>query len=307
MKASDEKGSRAYNNQPLVIKANEETILRVENYDEGGEGVGYHDYDADWLLNMASNPSHNCNAGVGTGNMDQNYRKGECVDVSYIDPKNPDLCNVGYVVAGEWLRYTVDVEKAGYYRILPYANAHKSANVIALSVDGKNAVRDLNDKENTSIGAVKIKVNGAGQSDGGYDDWAYTRLYSDYDGKDQSNTDYGIYFDHAGKQTISLTFFTESAGLGPIRFVPENVDNTWAEDVKSDALCHIYPNPTADGSFTVETSGAASVEVFDAMGRLCFTARVDGTGLLNTGLGAGLYVVKVKTDNALHVKKLVVK
>ena len=173
--------------------ANKESILRVENYDDGGQGVGYHDYDADWLFSLSNG---NCNAGVGTNNMDQNYRPGECVDISYIDQDEKDYCNIGYIVAGEWLKYTVNVEKAGYYRVLPYANAHISPNIITLTVDGRNGIRDLNDKNNTSVSAVKIKVNGNGDANGGYGDWDYTYLYSDYDNK--NNSDYGVYFEKQG-------------------------------------------------------------------------------------------------------------
>lgn len=67
-------------------------IIEAENFDKGGEGVAYHDTDAENL---------------GTG-----VRTTEAVDV---DGDCGGTTCLGYVRAGEWLHYTVNVTAAGPY------------------------------------------------------------------------------------------------------------------------------------------------------------------------------------------------
>lgn len=96
-------------------------------YDLGGEGAAYHDTDA-------------INHGSGELNQDPhhqrphatayhwNFRKDEGVDVSYTkdfaDLNHTNLVNpgtnqfyVGWAADGEWCCYTVNVKKAGAYKI----------------------------------------------------------------------------------------------------------------------------------------------------------------------------------------------
>jgi len=67
-------------------------ILEAEDYDYGGEGVAYHDLDA--------------------GNQGGQYRTDEGVD---IETCGEGGYNVGWLNAGEWVEYTVEVAMAGYY------------------------------------------------------------------------------------------------------------------------------------------------------------------------------------------------
>lgn len=91
-------------------------IIDLENYDEGGEGVGYHD------LTLA--------------NQSMQYRANG-VDIE----KTSDIgggYNLGYAQAGEWLNYTVNVAAAGTYRIdMRVANPAAGA-TFHIEVDGTN-------------------------------------------------------------------------------------------------------------------------------------------------------------------------
>ncbi|TXF89782.1 cellulase family glycosylhydrolase [Neolewinella aurantiaca] len=79
-----------YNNTPQAIPGK----IEVEDYDNGGQDVAYNDNDS-------------ANQGGG-------YRLSEGVDIG----GGPDDGYVlGYVSAGEWIEYTVDVETAGNYRV----------------------------------------------------------------------------------------------------------------------------------------------------------------------------------------------
>src|SRR5205085_9248652 len=70
--------------------------IEAENFDEGGEGIAYHDVDA-----------------ANKGNA---YRTGVGVDVEPADDTGGGY-NVGYTQAGEWVEYTVNVGTAGVYKI----------------------------------------------------------------------------------------------------------------------------------------------------------------------------------------------
>jgi phosphatidylserine/phosphatidylglycerophosphate/cardiolipin synthase-like enzyme len=70
------------------------TKLEFENFDEGGANVAYFD--------------------LSSGNSGGKYRPTEDVDIESTPAGGYD---VGWVAAGEWLRYTVDVATAGTYNL----------------------------------------------------------------------------------------------------------------------------------------------------------------------------------------------
>ena len=72
--------------------------IEAENYDLGGEGVAYHDADAN--------------------NLGLAYRPDEGVD---LEPSS-DIgggFNIGWIEEGEWVEYTIDVAHEGMYKIIP--------------------------------------------------------------------------------------------------------------------------------------------------------------------------------------------
>jgi hypothetical protein len=101
--------------------------LQAAFYDAGGEGVAYHDVDA---TNHGSGelnhkPEH-CEVGVAMALC--RFREDEGVDLSYVkngaDLNHPNLVApewqqpyIGWTEDGEWTNYTVNVQKAGAYRI----------------------------------------------------------------------------------------------------------------------------------------------------------------------------------------------
>ncbi|PIQ11510.1 MAG: hypothetical protein COW71_00455 [Ignavibacteriales bacterium CG18_big_fil_WC_8_21_14_2_50_31_20] len=76
--------------------------IEAENFDIGGEGLTFHDTDAD--------------------NIPGAYRPNESVDIE----SRPDGYQIAYISAGEWLEYTVNVEQSGDYFL----------NVFLASLDG---------------------------------------------------------------------------------------------------------------------------------------------------------------------------
>lgn len=101
--------------------------LQAAFYDLGGEGIAYHDTDA---INHGSGelnykPGH-CEEGVPATVC--HFREGEGVDISYVkklaDLNHPNMVApdwqqlyIGWTEDGEWTNYTVEVKKAGKYKI----------------------------------------------------------------------------------------------------------------------------------------------------------------------------------------------
>ena len=93
--------------------------LECEFYDQGGEGVAYHETDG---RNHGSGELNK-----GNGDRD-NFRKDEAVDISYTKndwdnsafnrvPQELGRFYVGWTATGEWIRYTVDITKGGRYSL----------------------------------------------------------------------------------------------------------------------------------------------------------------------------------------------
>ena len=88
--------------------------IEAENFDDDGEGVAYRDSDAD--------------------NNGGQYRPGG-VDIE----ATADIAggyNVGWMTAGEWLRYTVSVEQSGTYRLTARVAADGSGGTFHVEFDG---------------------------------------------------------------------------------------------------------------------------------------------------------------------------
>jgi hypothetical protein len=109
-----------------VYKSGPQSIpgrLQCEYYDQGGEGIAFHDNDS---INSGSgrlNPAD--------GSYLHEFRKNEAVDISFTKFRDPAIDNsaynlvepekdqfyVGWTNAGEWTKYTVDIKKAGTYEL----------------------------------------------------------------------------------------------------------------------------------------------------------------------------------------------
>lgn len=94
------------------------TTIQAENYDLGGEGVAYHDTSA--------------------GNVFGVYRT-DGVDVGAIPAGSGGGYFVGYLEAGEWVEYTINVPTTKAYDVtLRLASANVGPNNFHLEVDGIN-------------------------------------------------------------------------------------------------------------------------------------------------------------------------
>jgi O-glycosyl hydrolase len=109
------------------------TTIQAEDFDKGGEGVAYHDREA--------------------VNLGRYYRLSEGVDVQPCGDVGGGY-NVGWIHAGEWLNYTINVPTAGNYDL--------SARVAAAGAPGGNFHFEL-DGQNVT-GSLAIPDTGTWQT-----------------------------------------------------------------------------------------------------------------------------------------------
>lgn len=131
-------------------------IVEIEDYDNGGEGVAYHDTDA---------------ANLGGG-----YRLNEGVDIGG-GPDNGFV--LGYVATGEWIEYTVEVATSGTYEVrTSVASADNPSNFSVSFPDGAatsfstpvtgdwNAYRPLTAGQDITLEAgtqvLRVDITGSG-------------------------------------------------------------------------------------------------------------------------------------------------
>jgi hypothetical protein len=101
-----------------AITIGNNTVIQVEDFKSGGEGVAYHDTEA---KNLGGN----------------NYRPGTGVDIVGINDQSSTRA-VGVTKAGEWLKYDVKVATTGTYNIEFRVASKGAGGQFHLEVDGKN-------------------------------------------------------------------------------------------------------------------------------------------------------------------------
>ena len=133
-------GSGKMNKSSDIKKQEIPGRIECEFYDSGGEGIAYHDADS---INQGSGKLNPAN-----GSFLHEFRMKEGVDISYtktggIDNNpynkvNPDSNQlyVGWTVPGEWINYTIQVNKTAVYRIGVMYTANGDGS-ISFDLDGR--------------------------------------------------------------------------------------------------------------------------------------------------------------------------
>jgi len=133
----------------LPYKHHMQTIpgrIECELYDEGGEGIAYHDTDS---VNNGSGKLNPAN-----GDYLNEFRMKEGVDISYtkgrgIDdnpfnktPRTMQQLYVGWTQPGEWINYTIKAQQTGFYRLSLLYTANGNG-AVSFDIDGKPATGAL--------------------------------------------------------------------------------------------------------------------------------------------------------------------
>ena len=102
-------------------------MINADNFDNGGEGVAYH-----WQTSSnPANGNYRSNTGVGI----QNTTDGGSNDNGY---------NIGYAIAGDWLKYSVNVTSSGTYTLSLRVSNRAAGGQLHLEVDGRNVTGTVN-------------------------------------------------------------------------------------------------------------------------------------------------------------------
>ncbi|MEE1062691.1 MAG: cellulase family glycosylhydrolase [Paludibacteraceae bacterium] len=277
------------------------------------------------------NPTYkSLNAGRMYSGTDGSARPDEGVDLNFASCKGTDYEDLGYnslylVEEEEWIQYTVNVKKTGYYKISgiigsEYKAPSKNGEISIISEHG-NLLRDVSAlKDNeviTTFGFPRTTVC----DDPAVADTAYWDCWTRSDAISGDHKEVLCAFKNAGEQRITIKFYGDASGVGPLIFDwykeldPDDPItcgdcggwNTDVNDVNASKFS-INPNPTS-GEFTVTLAdkAEATVEVINMAGQIVVSQEVEGSATINKILPVGVYTVVIKSNGAVNTQKLVVK
>lgn len=101
--------------------------LNCMAYDVGGEGIAYHDREGTNMATICCGSKFRVNEGVDVGVMDSHHS-------GSLNPGQPFL---GWIYAGEWLKYTVQVKQSGVYRINAHMTSATTNGQIRFAINGQ--------------------------------------------------------------------------------------------------------------------------------------------------------------------------
>lgn len=284
------------------------------------------------------NPTYkSLNAGRYYYGTDGSERPDEGVDLNYASCKGTEYENFRYnslyrVEKYEWIHYTVQVDKPGYYKISgiissEYKAPLKNGEISILSRHG-NHLRDTSDLKDdriiTSFGFPRTTVC----DDPTVPDSVYWDCWTKSDAVSGDRKEVLCVFEETGSQEITIKFKGDASGVDPLIFdwygdldpedpiscgecggwfFDEDEDPGSVDDVKTTKFT-INPNPTS-GEFTIILfeNVEASVDVVNMAGQVVVSQNIVGSASVNKTLTAGVYTVVVKTNAGVSTQKLIVK
>ncbi len=277
----------------------------------------------DWRDDKGTPTYKSLNGGRNYYGTEGSVRPDEGVDLAKASLKGTayygkSYPNLGWVEEGEWIKYTVKVEKPGYYKLKgiissEYKAAKKNGEISIISEHG-NHLRSTSvlsdDNEISTFGFPKTTVC----ADDSISVSDISNCWAEADAVSGDNKEVLVAFPDSGIQEITIRFSGDASGVGPLIFewygdLDPNDPISGIENLRSDALSFsINPNPTS-GEFTITLAEniEANVEIVNMAGQIVVTQEIEGSATINKVLPAGVYTVVVKYNGAVDTQKLVVK
>lgn len=137
-----------YSQATIPFKANvirNGSVVKAVDYDLGRNGAAYYDTDS---------ADYHISNGTRGGNHGRVYRN-DGVDIA-VDPSIADGYFVTNTEPGEWLQYTIDVVKAGHYRIKLNCNSEKENAKLSLEINNSET-KKLTAPKATGWQSLEIK------------------------------------------------------------------------------------------------------------------------------------------------------
>lgn len=235
-----------FNQSPHLIPGR----IEAEEYDLGGEGIAYHEANA------------NGNEGGANLRIDE-------VDIEVIEATE-GMYNIGYVLQGEWLEYTVNVMSTGVYSLDMRVAADGDGKVFHIEFDGKDVT-----------GPIAIPNTGGWQS------WETIILN-------------GISLNE-GNHVMRLAFDASYMNLNYLQF--NDMVTGMMDDRTGDVT--IYPNPFMNNGLKIITEGDFVYRITDIRGFELETGSGSQSHSIGTELKPGVYILSVENKKGMVVRKIV--
>ncbi len=365
--------SEAYAVQAIPSTGKEYGILNIGWFDKGGETVAYHDANSSMYVDPETKEdvktgedakgteAENCNIGsiyAGVPDLTTCFRYDECVDVSNstaglganwgapgdgFGTDAGDLHNLCMTEPGEWVVYTIDVKKKGYYTVHCLTNSTTSPEgTIGLQIakgtnpgQNGNIIRSWADHNDPDAEPWPTFNISATPKCGMYPDGTQDPSGAEKGNPKEDWTCWGwvaaghldaddltVLFKYEGEQKLQLSvspdvttrpgdfsnfmFTFKSADIPDFEYEDNGGQDGVSANTADLASVGVYPNP-AENEFTVTTGGAANVSIYSAAGALVYNQDVEGDVVVNNNFPAGIYTVRVANANGVKSIKLVVK
>ncbi|MGM0496876.1 MAG: T9SS type A sorting domain-containing protein [Bacteroidota bacterium] len=232
--------------QPHTLPGNIEAI----HYDYGGEGVAYHDLES---TNQGNGP-----------------RQDNGVDTEYSEPNG----NVGWIEAGEWLEYSIEVQDTSFVETSFRTASSGGGGPLSVLINGKEKITDvmINDTE-------------------GWGNFTTQNIGS---------------FLITPEDTL-LRIEAEGGGFNLGRMQFKEGEATDLEKVSETADLRIYPNPVENRIVIEGHEPIISVEIINLLGvkmKHKNLSRETKQHELNlSDLESGMYIIRVKTKSSKFFSK----
>ncbi len=235
-------------NQPHLIPG----TINSTHYDIGGQGVAYSDNSI-------------ANEGAGP-------RQDEQVDTEYGDNGNP---NVGWIVSGEWLKYTVQVQETAQYLVeLRVASDADQRGPITFYVG---------EEERGQVSVPKT---------GGWGDYQIITAEVDLYEEDE---------------VLRIDMGNGGFNMGDMEFTVDSYD----EQAALNASVKVFPVPAGDYLFIDSPEFLNEVEIISLSGKVVFQQEFSGIqkqeNVTLPKLPSGVYFRRIKMDKGLVVNKTIMK
>ena len=192
------------------IDGENDAYIALEKYDNGGPYNAYWDIDDSWMPCGTNSSTDGCNVGIAG---QDGVRSKEMVDLGYTDVTNKEdgYISLSYTFKGEWVQYSVNVKVAGNYEFELFPNNVLEDNIMAIAVDGENALVDAFGQEHYK--AFQAPPCKGGLVYDGYNDYGWVAPKSLVD----ENAQFRIRFKTVGEHKLTLVFVTVNGGLGSLK------------------------------------------------------------------------------------------
>jgi hypothetical protein len=223
--------------------------IEAEEYDNGGEGIAYHEANI-------------------SGNEGKAVLRNDEVDIE--TTKDLDgVYNVGYILQGEWLEYTVNVKKSAAYDISLRVAANGNGKTIHLETDNANVT-----------GSINIPDTG---------DW---QTWSTASVRNINLTQ--------GQHILRIAFDGSYMNLNYVEFSESLVTGQIEENTEE---MGVYPNPF-ETVIKVSIDETFSYKISDASGQLIMQGIGYGNTIPAESLTSGLYLLQIQSQNQSFVTKI---